>query len=317
MTKRVAVLKGGMSSEREVSLTSGAACAKALREQGYDVTEIDVAPNLWDQLHEADPDVIFNALHGDWGEDGRVQGVLDLFGAPYTHSGVMASALAMDKHRSKAVLRDVGITVPDGILVRRVDAARDHAMTPPYVLKPNGQGSSVGVVIVKVGDDAPSHIADHTDMGDLIICERFHAGLELTTAVMGGEALAVTAIIPQTGTFYDYAAKYSDGGSRHVVPAEIPDAITDLCKTWALLAHDALGCRGVSRADFIYLGSDADIKSTVNDDLSDIVKKVVMLEVNTQPGMTPTSLVPEQAAYKGMSFGQLCRWIIEDASWPR
>lgn len=317
MTKRVAVLKGGLSSEREVSLTSGGACAKALREQGYDVTEIDVAPNLWDQLHEADPDVIFNALHGDWGEDGRVQGVLDLFGAPYTHSGVMASALAMDKHRSKAVLRDVGINVPDGILVRRVDAARDHAMTPPYVLKPNGQGSSVGVVIVKAGDDAPSHIADHTDMGDLIICERFHAGLELTTAVMGGEALAVTAIIPQTGTFYDYAAKYSDGGSRHVVPAEIPDVITDLCKTWALLAHDALGCRGVSRADFIYLGSDADIKSTVNDDLSDIVKKVVMLEVNTQPGMTPTSLVPEQAAYKGMSFGQLCRWIIEDASWPR
>lgn len=317
MTKRVAVLKGGMSSERDVSLSSGAACAAALRSEGYEVTEIDVAPNLWDQLHEADPDVIFNALHGDWGEDGRVQGVLDLFGAPYTHSGVMASALAMDKHRSKVIFRDVGINVPEGILVSRLEAAKAHAIEPPYVLKPNGQGSSVGVVIVKAGDDVPSHIASKDDMGEMIICERFKAGLELTTAVMGDEALAVTAIIPQTGTFYDYDAKYSEGGSDHVVPAQIPDSVTEICKAWALLAHQALGCKGVSRADFIYMDGENGKKTDVNEELSSVVKKVVMLEVNTQPGMTPTSLAPEQAAYKGMSFGQLCRWMIEDASWPR
>lgn len=309
MSKRIAVLKGGLSSERDVSLVSGAACAKALREQGYEVSEIDAAHNLWDQLHEADPDVIFNALHGDWGEDGRVQGVLDMFGAPYTHSGVMASALAMDKHRAKAVLRDVGVNVPEGILVPRLEAAADHPMDPPYVLKPNGQGSSKGVYIVKAGDPPAAQIADMTDMGDLIICESFKPGRELTVTVMGGDALGVTEIIPQGDTFYDYEAKYSDGGSRHVVPADIPDEATQICMTWAVLAHEALGCRGISRADFIF--------SDISNNLTDVVNKIVMLEVNTQPGMTPTSLAPEQAAYRGLSFGQLCRWIVEDASWPR
>jgi len=306
--KRVAVLKGGMSSERDVSLVSGSECAKALRSEGFDVTEIDVAPNLWEQLHDADPDVIFNALHGEWGEDGRVQGVLDLFGAPYTHSGVMASALAMDKHRSKAVLRDVGITVPKGALVPRLSAAKEHPMEPPYVVKPNAQGSSVGVYIVKDGANAPADMADNETMGDLVLAEEFVPGRELTVAVMDGKALAVTEIIPNTD-WYDYEAKYADGGSHHVVPAQIPGEVTQICKTWALLAHETLGCRGVTRSDFRF--------NDINGDLTDIVNKIVMLELNTQPGMTPTSLAPEQAGYVGLNFGQLCRWIVEDASWPR
>ena len=292
----------------EMCIRDRSECAKALREEGYDVTEIDVAPNLWEQLHEADPDVIFNALHGEWGEDGRVQGVLDLFGAPYTHSGVMASALAMDKHRSKAVLRDVGITVPKGALVPRAMAAQDHPMEPPYVVKPNAQGSSVGVYIVKDKAEAPADMADNEAMGELVLVEEFIPGRELTVAVMDGKALAVTEIIPNTD-WYDYEAKYADGGSSHVVPAKIPDDVTDLCKTWALLAHETLGCRGVTRSDFRF--------NDINGDLTDIVNKIVMLEVNTQPGMTPTSLAPEQAGYVGLSFGQLCRWIVEDASWPR
>jgi len=309
MSKRVAVLKGGMSPERDVSLISGAAVAKALRDEGYDVTEIDVGHNIWEQLHEADPDVIFNALHGEWGEDGRIQGILDLFGAPYTHSGVMASALAMDKHRSKAVLRDVGITVPKGTLAGRMSVAEAHPMDPPYVVKPNAQGSSVGVYIVKEGANSPPKaVAENDAMGDLVLVEEFIPGRELTVTVMDGQALAVTEIIPTQG-WYDYEAKYADGGSRHVVPAEIPSEVEELCKTWALLAHETLGCRGVTRSDFRF--------NDINADLSDIVNKIVMLELNTQPGMTPTSLVPEQAEYLGSNFGQLCRWIVEDASWPR
>lgn len=309
MTKRVAVLKGGMSPERDVSLVSGEACAKALREEGFEVIEIDVGHNLWEQLHTADPDVVFNALHGEWGEDGRVQGVLDLFGAPYTHSGVMASALAMDKHRSKAVLRDVGITVPEGTLAGRKSVAEAHPMDPPYVVKPNAQGSSVGVYIVPKGANGPaSQVADNEAMGELVLIEEFIPGRELTVAVMDGKALAVTEIMP-TKDWYDYEAKYADGGSNHVVPADIPKDVEELCKTWALLAHETLGCRGITRSDFRF--------NDINNDLSDIVNKIVMLELNTQPGMTPTSLAPEQAAYAGMNFGQLCRWIVEDASWPR
>ena len=309
MSQRIVVLKGGMSPERDVSLVSGESVANALRGEGYNVTEIDVGHNIWEQLHEADPDVIFNALHGEWGEDGRIQGVLDLFGAPYTHSGVMASALAMDKHRSKAVLRDVGITVPKGTLAERVSVAQAHPMDPPYVVKPNAQGSSVGVYIIKEGADAPPNgVAENNDMGDLVLVEEFIPGRELTVTVMDGKALAVTEIIPEKG-WYDYEAKYADGGSRHVVPAEIPRDVEDLCKTWALLAHETLGCRGVTRSDFRF--------NDINADLSDIVNKIVMLELNTQPGMTPTSLVPEQAEHIGISFGQLCRWIVEDASWPR
>ncbi len=308
MTQRIAILKGGMSPEREVSLVSGEAIAKSLRSQKYDVMEIDAAPNLWEQLHEADPDVIINALHGEWGEDGRVQGVLDLFGAPYSHSGVMASALAMDKHRAKAVLRDVGITVPEGLLVPREEAAQNHPMDPPYVVKPNAQGSSVGVYLVHEGDPPAAEMAENENMGDLVLVEKFAPGKELTVAVMDGKALAVTDIIPQTD-WYDYEAKYSDGGSKHVIPAEIPDFARDLCLTWALQAHDALGCQGVSRSDFRF--------NAENCTESNVVNKIVMLELNTQPGMTPTSLVPEQAAYVGIDFDQLCRWMVEDASWPR
>ncbi len=309
MNRHVAVLKGGMSPERDVSLVSGEAVAKALREEGFDVSEIDVGHNLWEQLHDADPDVVFNALHGEWGEDGRVQGILDLFGAPYTHSGVMASALAMDKHRAKAVLRDVGICVPKGTLAERMSVAKAHPMDPPYVVKPNAQGSSVGVYIVKDGANTPpKDVSDNDAMGDLVLVEEFIPGRELTVSVMDGKALAVTEIIPTKG-WYDFEAKYADGGSRHVVPAEIPQEVEELCKTWALLAHETLGCRGVTRSDFRF--------NDINDDLSDIVNKIVMLELNTQPGMTPTSLVPEQAEFLGMTFGQLCRWIVEDASWPR
>lgn len=306
---RVAVLKGGMSPERDVSLVSGDAVAKALVSEGFDVVEIDVTPDLWSQLHMADPDVVFNALHGEWGEDGRVQGILDLFGAPYTHSGVMASALAMDKHRSKAVLKSVGINVPDGSLVSRTEAAMDHALEPPYVIKPNAQGSSVGVYIVPEGANRPpAEMADNEAMGDLVLAEEFAPGRELTVTVMGDRALAVTEIIPRKG-WYDYEAKYADGGSEHTVPADIPADVAEICMTWALLAHQTLGCRGITRSDFRF---DED-----NEKKTNVVNKIVMLELNTQPGMTPTSLAPEQAAHLGMNFGQLCRWIVEDASWPR
>lgn len=315
MTK-VAVLYGGLSSEREVSLVSGKACAKALQDEGFDVQLIDMTKNLLAQLQDAQPDVIFNALHGDWGEDGRAQAVLDLYGKPYSHSGVMASALAMDKHRTKAVLRDSGIGVPKGKLVKRVDAAKVHSLTPPYVLKPNGQGSSVGVLIVKEGDRVPAHIADHEDMGEWIIAEEFVDGRELTVTVMGGEALAVTEIIPAEG-FYDYEAKYADGGSSHVVPAELPKDIYQLCLHWSEKAYATLGCRGIARADLIFSEESAKNLEDVNAPLTEIVNKVVMLEVNTQPGMTPTSLAPEQAAFKGIDFKRLCRWIVEDATWPR
>jgi len=276
MSRRVAVLKGGMSPERDVSLASGAGVSVALREEGFEVIEIDVGHNIWEQLHAADPDVIFNALHGEWGEDGRVQGMLDLFGAPYTHSGVMASALAMDKHRSKAVLRDVGINVPKGTLAHRQAVAENHPMDPPYVVKPNAQGSSVGVYIVKDGANRPvDEIAQNEAMGELVLVEEFIPGRELTVTVMDGKALAVTEIIATTG-WYDYEAKYADGGSQHVVPAEIPKDIEELCKTWALLAHETLGCRGVTRSDFRF--------NDINEDLNDIVNKIVMLELNTQPG---------------------------------
>ncbi|MEP6342868.1 MAG: D-alanine--D-alanine ligase [Maricaulaceae bacterium] len=304
----VAVLLGGVSSERDVSLVSGKACVEALRREGYRVSEIDVGYNLWEQLTQVKPDVVFNALHGDWGEDGRVQGVLDMFGKPYTHSGVMASALAMDKHRAKSVLRDAGITVPEGGMRRRLDVAKAHPFAPPYVVKPNGQGSSVGVFIIKSGDAPLATLVDETDMGDFVIVEKYVPGRELTVTVMGERALAVTEIVPNTD-WYDFNAKYSDGGSYHVVPAEIPVEATKLCLEWALKAHNALGCRGVSRADFRF--------DDVTENLTDIVNKMVMLEVNTQPGMTPTSLAPEQAAHCGIEFDGLCRWMVEDASWPR
>ncbi|WP_017930973.1 D-alanine--D-alanine ligase [Robiginitomaculum antarcticum] len=322
---RVAVLYGGLSAEREVSLRSGTACGKALREEGYDVVMIDMTTSLMNQLRDAAPDVIFNALHGEWGEDGRVQGVLDLYGKPYTHSGVMASALAMDKQRAKAVLSDAGITVPQGRLVARDSLSAGHPMPLPYVIKPNAQGSSVGVFMVEAGAKTPpNEIADMPQMGEYVLIEPLIKGRELTVAVMDGKAMAVTEIIPAEG-WYDYKAKYADGGSHHVVPAHIPDDVTQICMRWAEKAHIALGCRGLSRADLFYAPDGnyppaakfSEKNADINAVLTDIVNKVVMLEVNTQPGMTATSLAPEQAAFIGLSFNRLCRWIVEDATWPR
>lgn len=313
MSQRIAVLLGGLSPERAVSLVSGQAIVSALMEDGYDVTPIDAGMNLWEQLSFARPDVIINALHGEWGEDGRVQGVLDLYGKPYSHSGVMASALAMDKHRSKAVLAAAGITTAEHKLVSREEAAGGHVMAAPYVIKPNAQGSSVGIYLVR--DDSiapPQDMLTNDDMGDSVMVEQYIGGRELTVAVMDGKALCVTEIVPKTD-WYDYEAKYGDGGSVHQIPAQISEEATALALEWAALAHKALGCRGVSRADFRF--DDKNLKK--NASRASIVNKMVMLEVNTQPGMTPTSLAPEQAAHMGLSFRQLCRWMVEDASWPR
>ncbi len=309
---KVAVLMGGMSSERAVSLVSGGACAIALRTVGFDVTEIDVTHALWEQLKFADPDVIFNALHGDWGEDGRVQGVLDMYGKPYTHSGVMASALAMDKHRAKHVLKSVGITVPEGGLYKRVDVAKSHPLETPYVVKPNGQGSSKSVYIVKGAvTEHGGTILNDVEMGEDVVVESYVPGRELTVAVIDGKAVCVTEIIAAESEngWYDYDAKYGEAAAVHTCPADLPVYVSTLCMDWASKAHSALGCRGVSRADFRF--------NDENCTEDNVVNKIVMLEVNTQPGMTPTSLVPEQAAHVGIDFAQLCRWMVEDASWPR
>lgn len=300
--KRIAVLKGGWSPEREVSLNSGAACAKALRAKGYDVTEIDAGRDLAARLLELKPDAAFNALHGQWGEDGCVQGLLEVMGIPYTHSGVLTSSLAMDKQRTKLVLRSAGVPSPEGRVMSRHDAAGGHVMEPPYVIKPNAQGSSVGVHIIRKGDNRPpSELgSDKWTLGDEVLVEKFIPGRELTVAVMGDRPLCVTEITTELA-FYDYEAKYAPGGSRHVLPAKVPDVIEERCLDLALLAHRSLGCRGVSRSDFRY-------------DASSATEQVYFLEINTQPGMTATSLTPEQAAHCGISFPDLCEWIIEDAS---
>jgi D-alanine-D-alanine ligase len=307
--KRVAVLLGGLSPEREVSLVSGAACAKALREEGYNVVEIDAGPDLAEQLHKVKPDAAFNALHGRWGEDGCVQGVLELLQIPYTHSGVLASALAMHKERAKTVFRAASIPVVKSLVANRKVASQSHLMAPPYVVKPVNQGSSVGVFIIRKGDNRPPGElgSDKWTLGDEVMVEEYVPGRELTVAVMGNSngprALAVTEIIASTN-FYDYEAKYAEGGSRHVVPAKIQAKVAEEAMRLAEMAHIALGCRGVSRADFRY-----------DDTMGQ--NRVIILEVNTQPGMTPTSLVPEQAAYSGMNFRALVRWIVEDASCDR
>jgi D-alanine-D-alanine ligase len=308
--QRVAVLMGGLSPERDVSLVSGRECARALREEGFEVTEIDVAHDVAERLRQAKPDAAFNALHGRWGEDGCVQGLLELMEIPYTHSGVLASALAMHKEHAKSAFRAAGLPVAKGILVDRWSAAKAHAMRPPYVAKPVNQGSSVGVFIVREGDNRPPAelASDHWTFGDEMLVEEFVPGRELTVAVMDGKtagqgALAVTEIVPKT-SFYDYDAKYAPGGSEHVIPAKLVASVTAEAMALAERAHAALGCRGVSRTDFRY------------DDTTG-QNRLVVLEVNTQPGMTSTSLVPEQAAYKGMSFRSLVRWILEDASCDR
>jgi len=295
----VAVLMGGLSPEREVSLVSGAACADALERSGAKVTRIDAGRDLAQVLTALKPDVVFNALHGEWGEDGCVQGVLETLALPYSHCGVLASALAMDKAKAKAVMAAAGVTVPGGGLFNRFEAAREHALPPPYVVKPNAQGSSVGVFLVFEGANSPPRelIAPSWTFGDEVMIEPYIAGLELSVAVMDGRALAVTEILPSTG-FYDYDAKYAEGGSSHVVPARISQDATGRALRMAEVAHAALGCRGVTRSDFRY------------DDINDLL---VLLEVNTQPGMTPTSLVPEQAAHLGVGFEDLVCWIVEDA----
>ncbi|WP_289052981.1 D-alanine--D-alanine ligase [Aliiroseovarius subalbicans] len=297
---KVAVLMGGPSAEREVSLSSGRECAAALRGEGYEVIALDAGPDLCARLSEIKPDIVFNALHGRWGEDGCVQGLLEWIGLPYTHSGVLASAVAMDKERSKQVFRDAGLPVVDSVLALKEDVMARHVMAPPYVVKPNNEGSSVGIYIVNESANTPPQLSD--DMPETVMVEAYAPGREMTTAVMGDRALCVTDIL--TDGWYDYDAKYAEGGSRHVLPADIPADIEAACLDYALRAHQALGCRGVSRTDFRW-------------DEARGLEGLIILEVNTQPGMTPTSLVPEQAAQLGMSFGDTCRWMVEDASCNR
>ena len=297
---RVVVLMGGPSAEREVSLSSGRECSAALRQSGYEVVELDAGPDLATRLQADRPDVVFNALHGRWGEDGCVQGLLEWLRIPYTHSGVLASALAMDKTRTKAAYRAAGLPCLDSLLAPRDVVRARHVMAPPYVVKPNNEGSSVGVYIVREAANSPPQLAD--DMPDTVMVEAYAPGRELTTAVMGDRALTVTDIL--TEGWYDYHAKYAPGGSRHVCPAAVPPDIFAACLDLALAAHRALGCRGLSRTDFRW------------DDRRGLAG-LVLLETNTQPGMTPTSLAPEQAAACGIGFPDLCRWLVEDASCGR
>ncbi len=297
--RHVAVLLGGISPEREVSLVSGAECADALERVGAKVTRVDAGRDIAAVLTALKPDVCFNALHGVWGEDGCVQGILETLQIPYTHCDVLASALAMDKAKAKAVMAAAGVPVPGGGLFDRFEAAKDHVMPPPYVVKPNAEGSSVGVFMVFEGANGPPQelVAPSWTFGERVMIEPYIRGLELAVAVMDGKAIAVTEIVPRTG-FYDYEAKYGEGGSSHVVPARIPEEIAARSRHFAELAHAALGCRGITRSDLRY------------DDINDLL---VLLEVNTQPGMTPTSLVPEQAAHLGIGFDDLVLWITEDA----
>jgi D-alanine-D-alanine ligase len=311
MTRRfhhVAVLMGGWSAEREVSLNSGKQCADALEGEGYRVTRIDVGRDLPERLRETAPDACFNALHGKGGEDGTVQGVLETLQIPYTHSGILASALAMDKAKAKIVMAEAGIPVAEHRIVPRLDAAKAHAMPPPYVIKPVAEGSSVGVFIVREDHAHPPQELTSADwsLAEEVMAERYIAGRELTCAVMGGRPLGVIEILPAEGlAFYDYQAKYAPGGSRHVLPAEISPNIYELVQKLTLKAHQALGCRGISRADFRF------------DDRPGGTGELICLEVNTQPGMTATSLVPELAGHSGLTFGELVRWIVEDASCNR
>ena len=296
----VAVLMGGPSAEREVSLSTGRACVAALREKQFTVVEIDAGRDLAAVLARVQPDVVLNCLHGRWGEDGCVQGLLEWLNIPYTHSGVLASALAMDKQRSKEVFAAAGLPVVASILAGRAEVQARHVMAPPYVVKPNNEGSSVGVYLVTDGSNGPPQLSD--EMPDTVMVETFAPGRELTVTVMGDRALTVTDIL--TTGWYDYDAKYKPGGSTHVLPADIPADIFDLCQEYALRAHRALGCRGISRTDFRW-------------DEGRGAAGLILLETNTQPGMTATSLSPEQAAHCGISFPDLCAWMIEDASCGR
>ena len=306
MAKHVAVLMGGWSAEREVSLRSGKHCADALEAQGYRVTRVEVGRDVGEVLARLKPDVAFNVLHGRPGEDGTIQGVLEILRIPYTHSGVLASALAMNKVQAKKVMAAAGVPVAEGKVVARAAAAKDHVLPRPYVLKPISEGSSVGVFIVTENHSHPPQELTRPDWpyGEELLAERYVPGLELTCAVLGEEALGVIEI-EAAQRFYDYEAKYAPGGSRHILPARIAPNVYEQVRKLALLAHRALGCRGVSRADFRF-----DDRPSGSGDL-------VCLEVNTQPGMTEMSLVPELAAHAGRSFGELVQWIAEDASLDR
>lgn len=291
---------GGPSAEREVSLSSGRECATALRGEGYEVVELDAGLDLAERLREIAPDVVFNALHGRWGEDGCVQGMLEWLRLPYTHSGVLASALAMDKQRSKAAFQVAGLPIAPSLICGKAEVMARHVMPPPYVVKPICEGSSVGIYLVHGAANGPPALS--ADMPDRVMVEAYVPGRELTVSVLDSRALSVTEIL--TDGWYDYDAKYKPGGSRHVMPAEIPPEIFDLCLTYAAQAHETLGCRGVTRSDFRW-------------DDSRGAAGLVILETNTQPGMTPTSLTPEHAAAAGMDFGGMCRWMVEDASCNR
>ncbi len=300
---RVALLHGGVSAEREVSLATGVQVLAALREAGFDVTPIEVTQDLAGTiaaLQAAKPDVVFNALHGRFGEDGCIQGVLDWLGLPYTHSGVRASAVAMDKAASKAAFTAAGLPVAPSRIVSPEELEAEDPMPRPYVIKPVNEGSSVGVAIMRNGDNRRAEIARNWRYDRRIMTEAYIPGRELTVAVMGDRALEVTEIA--TGhVFYDYDAKYADGGSRHTLPAPVHPSIRDQAMQVALRAHQALGCRGVTRADFRY------------DDTDGEPGRLYILELNTQPGMTRTSLVPEQAAHVGIPFPDLCAWMVREA----
>ena len=297
---RVAVLMGGHSLEREVSLVSGQACSAALRGKDFQVIELDAGRDVVQRLSELRPDVVFNALHGRWGEDGSIQGLLEWLRIPYTHSGVMASALAMDKQRSKHIFSTSGLPTGPGFMIDKSGLLTSHPLDKPYVVKPINEGSSIGVYFVNPKEDPPLKVA--SDIPNILMVEEYIPGRELTVTVMGKKALAVTDIITQN--WYDYDAKYKKGGAVHEVPAKIPKIIQEKCLEYALSAHELIGCRGISRADFRWdesLGLDG----------------LILLEINTQPGMTPTSLVPEQAQICGIKFDDLCLWLVEDASCDR
>ncbi|MEO0815970.1 MAG: D-alanine--D-alanine ligase [Pseudomonadota bacterium] len=301
--KRVAVVYGGWSSERDISISSGTQMARAARASGYDVIEIDATRELAGQILEAAPDVILNGLHGPWGEDGCVQGLFEVMGIPYSHSGVASSAVAMDKRKSKAVYAQYGLDIAEDVACTRAEAASKHLLEPPYVIKPVAEGSSFGVVMVREGANTPPQelLSEDWAYGDVLMAEKFIPGRELSVGVMGDRALAVTEITTLR-EFYDFDAKYASGGSRHIIPADLPDAVTQAALEASLKAHKALGCRGVTRSDFRFDEKEG---------------RLVILETNTQPGMTPTSLVPEQTAYLGITFEDLVAWMIEDASCPR
>lgn len=300
----VAVLMGGVSAEREVSLVSGEACARALEERGYRVSRVDAGSDLAQRLAELRPDRVFNALHGRMGEDGRVQGLLDLLGLPYTHSGVLASAVAMDKPMAKLIFRSIGLRCAEGVETTLGSLGDGLPLPAPVVVKPAAEGSSVGVMILLDDDPRPIFERNDYDRASRVLVERYVPGRELTCAVMGDRPLAVTEIRPAQG-FYDYRAKYTDGCAVHDVPAQLSQPVYDKVMDWALRAHRSLGCRGVSRADFRFNPDEGDEDG------------LYILEVNTQPGMTPLSLVPEQAAHCGISFGELVDWLVTEATCDR